>query len=65
MNINHATNNIVTNLGLVLICVLASIGFVLFEGISTGILFFTGYFVIAAVSSAFKEKRYFARRALD
>lgn len=66
MNTNHQTSNNsrVTALGLVLICFLASVGFVLFEGTNTGILFFTGYLVIAAISGAFKDKRYSSRRAL-
>ena len=48
----------------VLVSVLASIGLILFEGMDVGILFFVGYLIVAAVSSIFKDKRYFSRRAL-
>lgn len=63
MSTNYVGNNIAITFGLVLICVLASAGLILFEGMSTGILFFTGYLVIATISSAFRNKRYSSRRA--
>jgi len=63
MSTHYAGNNTAITLGLVLICVLASVALILFEGMSTGILFFTGYLVIATISSAFKNKRYSLRRA--
>lgn len=48
----------------VLLSVLASIGLIMFEGMHVGILFFVGYFVVAAIISTYKDKRYFSRRAL-
>lgn len=63
MNKNYVSHNTAIALSLALICVLASVSLVLFEGMSAGILFFTGYLVIAAVSSAFKDKKYYSRRA--
>lgn len=50
-------------IGLISICTLASIGLIFFEEMSTGILLFTGYFVIATILSIFKDKRYSLRRA--
>ncbi|GKS68397.1 hypothetical protein W03_04010 [Nitrosomonas sp. PY1] len=48
----------------VLLSVLASIGLILFEGMHAGILVFVGYFVVAAISSIFRDKRYYIRRTL-
>ena len=64
MSTNYGSKNTVTTLSLVLICVLASVSLILFEGMNAGILFFTGYLVIATISSAFKDKRYYSRKAL-
>ncbi|MBL8499430.1 MAG: hypothetical protein LZF64_09250 [Nitrosomonas sp.] len=64
MNTNYASNNATTALGLVLMCFLALVSFVLFVGVNAGTLFFTGYLAIAAISSVFKDKRYSSRRAL-
>lgn len=63
MSKNYIGHNMAIPLSLALICVLASVSLILFEGMSAGILFFTGYLVIAAVSSAFKDKKYYSRRA--
>lgn len=63
MSTNYVGNNTAITLGLVLICVLTSAGLILFEGMSTGILFFTGYLVIATISSTFRNKRHSSRRA--
>ena len=63
MSKNYVRHNTAIAISLALICVLASVSLVLFEGMSAGILFFTGYLVIAAVSSAFKDKKYYSRRA--
>lgn len=64
MSTNHADNHAAVTVGLVLISILASISLILFEGMDAGVLFFAGYLVIAAISSAFKDKRYSSRRAL-
>lgn len=64
MSSKHTSNNTAVTLGLVLLSVLASIGLILFEGMDAGVLVFVGYLVIAAISSAFKDKRYYSRRAL-
>ncbi|MER0170765.1 MAG: hypothetical protein DU489_09205 [Nitrosomonas sp.] len=63
MSKNNVSHNTAIALSLALICVLASVSLIVFEGMNTGILFFTGYLVIAAVSSAFKDKKYYSRRA--
>lgn len=64
MNTNHDSNNVTTALGLVLMCFLALVSFVLFVGVDMGTLFFTGYLAIAAISSTLRDKRYSSRRAL-
>jgi hypothetical protein len=48
----------------VLLSVIAAIGLMMFEGMHAGILFFVGYLVVAAISSVFKGKKYYSRRAL-
>ncbi|PTQ86502.1 hypothetical protein [Nitrosomonas ureae] len=64
MRNNLVNNNKAITLSLVLICVLASVGLIFLEGMNVGIVFFAGYMVIATISSAFKDKRYYSRRAL-
>lgn len=65
MNTSHVSNNATTTaLGLVQICFLVLVSLVLFVGVDTGILFFTGYLAIAAISSTLRDKRYSSRRAL-
>lgn len=64
MNTNYASNSATTALGLVLICFLALVSFVLFVGVDAGTLFFTGYLAIAAISGTLRDKRYSSRRAL-
>jgi hypothetical protein len=64
MSRNYMSNNTAVTLSLVLICVLASAGLILFEGMNVGISLFTGYLVVAIVSGALKDKRYYSRRAL-
>lgn len=63
MSKNYVSHNTTIALSLALICVLASVSLIVFEGMNTGILLFTGYLVIAAISSAFKDKKYYSRRA--
>lgn len=64
MYTNHESDNATTTLGLVLICFLALVSFVLFVGVNAGALFFIGYLAIAAISSTLRDKRYSSRRAL-
>jgi hypothetical protein len=64
MSKNYTSNNTAVTLSLVLICILASAGLILFEGMNVGILFFAGYLVVAVISGALKDKRYYSRRAL-
>ncbi|SOD17760.1 hypothetical protein [Nitrosomonas ureae] len=64
MRNNLVNNNKAITLSLVLICVLASVGLIFLEGMNVGIVFFAGYMVIATISSAFKDKRYYSRRVL-
>lgn len=63
MSTNHVSSTAIL-FSFVLLSVLASIGLVLFEGMNAGILFFTGYLVVATISGALKDKRYSSRRAL-
>ncbi|QOJ19987.1 MAG: hypothetical protein HRU77_04315 [Gammaproteobacteria bacterium] len=64
MNTNHASNNTTTTLGLGLICFLTLVSLALFVGVDAGVLFFTGYLAIAAISSTLRDKRYPSRKAL-
>ncbi|MBX3616195.1 hypothetical protein [Nitrosomonas sp.] len=63
MSKKHVSNSAIL-FSFVLLSVLASIGLVVFEEMHVGILFFAGYLVVAAISSTYKDKRYFPRRAL-
>ena len=57
---NQVSSSTVIILGFVLFSVLASIGLILSVDMPTGVLFFLGYWIIAAVSSIFKNKGYFS-----
>lgn len=61
MRTKQISSSTVINLGLVLLSVLASIGLILFVDMPAGALFFLGYWIIAGVSSIFKNKRYSCR----
>ncbi|SDX16577.1 hypothetical protein [Nitrosomonas communis] len=64
MKTNQVSRNTVISLSLVLLSVLASIGLILFVDVPTGALFFLGYWIIAAISSTFKNKRYSSPRVI-
>jgi hypothetical protein len=64
MNTYAVSRNTVITLSFVLLSVLASISVILLVDVPTGALFFLGYWIIAATSSVFKNKRYSSPRAL-
>jgi hypothetical protein len=64
MNTHEVSRNTAITLSLVLLSVLASISVILLVDVPTGALFFLGYWIIAATSSIFKNKRYSSPRVI-
>jgi hypothetical protein len=58
---NQVSSRSVIKLSLILLSILASISLILLVDMPTGALFFLIYWIIAAVSSIFKNKRYSCR----
>lgn len=64
MKTHEISRNSVITLSLVLLSVLASVSLILLVNVPTGALFFLAYWIIAAISSVFKNKRYSSPRVL-
>ncbi|SFJ08684.1 hypothetical protein SAMN05428978_11008 [Nitrosomonas sp. Nm34] len=64
MKTHEVSRNSVIFLSLVLLSVLASVSLILLVNVPTGALFFLAYWIIAAISSVFKNKRYSSPRVL-